>query len=112
MVMVFRSCNGGITREIASDKDAFCITDSVIGVAGDIILRQRAKEDIPRQGACRFLTAGYLEGHRTVNTHHASPSHCVEQYSDIPMAYQPFGVLLKAFLWDTVQQMVRTIAAP
>ena len=78
------------------------MANAIIGISRNLVLWQRAEKEVAQNGGGGLLLAGYLESHRTVNTHHACSSHGVEQYSDIPMTNQPFGVLLKAFLWDTV----------
>ena len=44
--LVFRSCYGGITGEVASYENALRMTDTVVGVAGNPVLRHRTEEDI------------------------------------------------------------------
>ena len=70
-VVVFRAGDGDVTRQVAAHEDTFRMSAPVVGVAGNPVLWQRAEEDVSCQGAGRLLSAGYLERHRPVHTHHA-----------------------------------------
>ena len=109
--MDFCSSHGGIARQVAAHEDTLCMAASVIGVSRNPVLRQRTKEHFTDNGGCRFLTAGYLERHRPVNTHHTRIGNGIKQHGDVAMTYQPFGMLLIALYRYTVQQVNGTISA-
>ena len=98
----FCSSHGRIAGEIAAYKDTLGMTDSVIRVGWNHILRHCAKENAAGNTGCRLLATCYLESHRTMYAHHTCTSNCIKQNGDVAMTYQPFGILLKAFLCDSV----------
>ena len=104
------SHDGSKTGQIATDENTFGMSEPVMSVACNPILRQFPKEHITENGSRRLLTTCYLVGHGAMNTHQSCIGNCVEQYRDVTMTNEPFRMLEIAFLRNTIEQMYRTIS--
>ena len=78
------------------------MANAVIRVAGNLVLWQCAEKDIAGNGGGGLLLAGNLESHRSMQTHDPSTGYNIEQYGDVAMTDNPFGMLLIIFEGDAV----------
>ena len=78
------------------------MADTVVRVAGNLVLWQRAEKDVAGNGGGGLLLAGNLESHRAMQTHDTGTGYGIEQNADVAMTDDPFGMLLVVFDGDAV----------
>ena len=92
--LITRAGNSGKARQVASNENALGMTATVIGISGNLVDGQVAEKHVAKQGDRRFLTACYLERHRTMNAHQPCVDGLVKQNGDVTVTNKPFGVLM------------------